>query len=173
MTSARMQDGGWSTVLQSINAARLSRLYEGRSFRFRRGHVFHQLGRHLGTNCRQRLALGICCTSASRFERREARQADPVLACSFRFRRGHVFRQLNRLQGPDYRQKLALGICCTSASHLVLILRLRPILPLLLLQSFSSVIGLECPIVRHLWLLDATPTQESLPVARSTRDCCG
>jgi hypothetical protein len=68
---------------------------------------------------------------------------DPVLVCSFRFRHGHVFRRLDRLLGKDYRQKLALGICCTNASYLVLNLRRRTILPLLLLQSFWPLLLLQ------------------------------
>jgi hypothetical protein len=60
--AGRIEAGALSPIDQRSRA--VTTLLE-RSFRFRRGHVFHQLGKLLGRNCRQRLALGICCTSAS------------------------------------------------------------------------------------------------------------
>ena len=49
---------------------------------------------------------------------------DPVLPCSFRFQHGGVFHRLGRLLEWGYLQKLALDIWYTSASYLVLTLRL-------------------------------------------------
>jgi hypothetical protein len=49
---------------------------------------------------------------------------DPVLPCSFRFQHGRVFHLLGRLLERGYLRKLATDICYTSASYLVLILRL-------------------------------------------------
>ena len=49
---------------------------------------------------------------------------DPVLPCSFRFQHGRVFHQLGRPLEKDYLRKLVPDICYTSASYLVLTLRL-------------------------------------------------
>jgi hypothetical protein len=60
--ACRIEAGALSPIDQRSRA--VTALLGGSS-RFQRGHVFHQLGKLLGRNCRQRLALGICCTSAS------------------------------------------------------------------------------------------------------------
>jgi hypothetical protein len=49
---------------------------------------------------------------------------DPVLPCSFRFRHGRVRHQMGRLLERNYLRKLIPDICYTSASYLVLTLRL-------------------------------------------------
>ena len=49
---------------------------------------------------------------------------DRVLSCSFRFQHGRVFHQLGRLLERDCPRKLAPDIWYTSASYLVLTLRL-------------------------------------------------
>ena len=49
---------------------------------------------------------------------------DHVLPCSFRFQHGRVFHQLGRLLEWGYLRKLAPDIWYTSASYLVLTLRL-------------------------------------------------
>ena len=55
---------------------------------------------------------------------------------SFRFQHGRVFHQLGRLLEKDYLRKLVPDICYTSASYLVLTLRLL-LLRLLRLQLHS------------------------------------
>ena len=49
---------------------------------------------------------------------------DHVLPCSFRFQHGRVFHQLGSLLERGYLRKLAPDIWYTSASYLVLTLRL-------------------------------------------------
>jgi len=95
--------------------------------------VFHQLGRLPERDCLQKLAPDICYTNASYLEKRGGGQVDPVLLCSFRFQQGRVFHQLGRLPERDCLQKLAPDICYTSASYLVLTLRLLLLLLLRLL----------------------------------------
>jgi hypothetical protein len=95
-----------------------------RNFRFQHGRVFHQPGRLLERDYLRKLVPDICYTSASYLEKRGGGQVDPVLPCSFRFQHGRVFHQLDRLLERGYLRKLVPDICYTSASYLVLPLRL-------------------------------------------------